>query len=268
VDDVVDEECQTQAERVAFIQRQIQLVERLCRNEPVGDLTPEETIIADLIDHERDESCKLHSYIRNFLAIIEFDAERKGRLISQEELVWYSDRLGVAVTDAIQHFIGHGHPYPDGEGHYLAATAAHIVHMLRDMVEDIEDGYINIPREYLAEHNITPQDVESAAMRVWVRSQIELARNYFSAGQIYLDSLDVLRCKLVGYWYCLRFEGVMKAIEADNYVLRVAYDERHKIPTFLKACGLTISIAVRHLMRRVQRALGAENPAFELELSK
>jgi len=257
-DDVIDEQCQTQAERMDFVQRQVSLVDGLCKGETFDDLTPEEELIADLIDHERDESCKLRSYIRNFLAILEFDAQRKGFLISQKELEWYSARLGVAVTDAIQHFIGHGYPYPEDERRYLAATAAHIVHMLRDMLEDNQSGYINIPREYLHEKGIPADDFQNLAalsdpdvLQDFVKGQIELARCYFAAGKMYLDTLEVLRCKLAGYWYCLRFEGVMDVIEKDGYVLRPEYGERHKLKTLMKGLGMALSISVKHIFGRL-----------------
>ncbi len=274
-DDVIDEECQTQAERLAFIQRQTRLVDGLCRNEGLVDgLISEEELIADLIDHEQDESCKLHSYVRNFLAILEFDARRKGRQVSQDELVWYSERLGVAVTDAIQHFIGHEHPYAEDDRRYLAATAAHIVHMLRDMLEDIREGYINIPQEYLAEQGIAPEDTQNLAalcdpvvLRPFVKAQIELARRYFAAGKEYLDTLQVLRCKLAGYLYCLRFEGVLDAIEGDGYLLRAEYRERHKLKTLVKALGLVVSISVRHLWQRFGDVVGWQNRECELKPS-
>ena len=82
---------------ISFIKRQRALIERLYQNGQADDLTPEEEIIADLIGNERGENSGLQSFVRNFLAIIEFDAHRRGRLISQQELTWYSDRLGKAV---------------------------------------------------------------------------------------------------------------------------------------------------------------------------
>jgi phytoene/squalene synthetase len=263
-DDVIDDQCQTQAERMAFIQRQIRLVDGLCKAERFANLSPEEKLMADLIDHERDESCKLRSYIRNFLAILEFDAQRKGNLISQRDLEWYSDRLGVAVTDAIQHFIGHEHPYSEDERRYLAATAAHIVHMLRDMLADIQSGYFNIPRDYLEDYGIATDDIQNLAalcdpviLQDFVKGQIEIARRYFADGKDYLDTLDVLRCKLAGYWYCLRFEGTMEAIENDHYILRAEYGERHSIKTMARALWMAVSLSMRHILGLISQP-GAE----------
>jgi phytoene/squalene synthetase len=183
-------------------------------------------------------------------AIIEFDAYRKGRLISQAELTWYSTCLSKSATDGLQYFIGHGHPYPVSEARYLAATAAHITHLLRDMAEDTADGYINIPREYLEAHAIGSEDWSSPPFQAWVRGRVEQAREYFREGKRYLDDLDVLRCKIMGYWYCARFEGVLDSIEGDGYTLRARYNERRKLFTWLKMAGLAVSLTFRHVVRR------------------
>jgi phytoene/squalene synthetase len=252
-DDVIDISSESSDDRISFIERQRELIERLYKNERMDGLTPEERIIADLISRDRGENSGLQSFIRNFLAVIEFDAYRKGRLISQDELTWYSNCLGKSVTDGIQYLIGNGHPYPVTEDRYLAATAAHIAHMLRDMVPDIADGYVNIPREYLEAHAISPEDVDSSPFRAWVRGRVEQARQYFREGKRYLDGLDVLRCKIAGYWYCARFEGVLDTIERDGYILRAAYNERHRFSTWLKMAWLGAFVTLRHIARRGRR---------------
>ena len=257
-DDIVDDLSRSRDERIAFIGRQGELIDRLYRNERPGDLLAEEEIIADLINHDRGENSGLQSFIRNFFAILQFDAYRQGRRTSQAELTWYSHCLGKAVTDCIQYFIGHGHPYPAGEDRYLAATAAHITHMLRDMVQDTADGFINIPREYLEAHAIGPQDVDSPHFRAWVRTRVEEARLYFCQGKRYLDGLDVLRCKIAGHWYCARFEGLLETIERDGYVLRPVYNERRKLNTWIKVARLGVSVTLRHAARRGARTRAQE----------
>jgi phytoene/squalene synthetase len=252
-DHVVDVSSQSDDERISFIRRQRELIDCLYRKERPDDLTPEEEMAADLISHDRGENSGLQSFIRNMLAIIEFDAYRKGRLISQQELTWYSDRLGKSVTDGIQYFIGNGHSYPATDSRYLAATAAHIAHLLRDMLVDTADGFINIPREYLEAHSIGPENVDSPPFRDWVRERVAQARQYFREGKRYLDELDVLRCRIAGYWYCARFEGVLDIIERDGYILRAAYNEQRKLSTWLKIAWLGISLTVRHIARRGHR---------------
>jgi len=249
-DDVIDVTSTSDSERAAFIQRQRMLIDQLYRNEQPIIVEPEEQILADLIRHDRGKESGLQSFIKNMFAIIEFDAMRKGRLISQEELNWYSQTLGKSVTDGLQYFIGHGHPYPITNGRYLAAIAAHIAHLLRDMLLDTAEGFINIPREYLEAHNIGPEDIESLPFRNWVRARVEQARYYFEEGRRYLDKLNVLRCTIAGYWYCARFECVLNTIERDGYILRQAYNERRKLSTWLRIAWLAASIPVKSIFLR------------------
>jgi phytoene/squalene synthetase len=252
-DDVVDASTQSDKHGIDFIRRQRELIDSLYKGERAGDLVPEEEIIADLINHDREEDSGLQSFIRYMFAIIEFDAYRKGQLIGEEELTWYSNSLAKSVTDGIQYFINNGHPYPESDSRYSAATGAHIAHLLRDTLPDTADGFINIPAEYLEEHDITPEDVDSDPYRAWVRERVEEARQYLFEGKRYLDELEVLRCKIAGYWYCARFEAVLDTIERDGYRLRADYEERSKLSTWLKISWLGVIVSYRHITRRDRR---------------
>lgn len=248
VDDMVDEVCRSEAERVQFIQRQRCLVRGLLLGDYPGDLAPEEALMADLVRNRRGSPELLRSYVVNFLAIIAFDAVRKGRTVSRRELDWYAATLGQAVTDGIQYFVCNGHDYPDSPARYQAATAAHITHMLRDMRDDIRAGYINVPAEVLAGGQVDLADWSANGNRAWVRKQVRLARRYFREGKTYLDGLGVLRCKIVGYWYCARFEALLARIERDGYVLRAVYPKAPKVLTWFKYAGLALWQAGRHVM--------------------
>ena len=258
-DDVVDVSSRSDNERISFVKRQRALIDCLYRGERPDDLTPEEEIVADLISHDKKENSGLQSFVRNMLATIEFDAVRMGRLVAQTELTWYLGTLGKSVVDGLQYFIGNGHPYPVTDDRYRAAIAAHTTHLLRDMVQDTTDGFINIPREYLKAHDINPEDVNSSPFRLWVQEQVEEARRHFSEGKRYLDELEVLRCKIVGYWYCARFESVLDVIERDDYVLRTAYNERRKLSAWLKMVWLGVTVAIRHIVRQNLPVLSSDN---------
>lgn len=249
-DNIVDGSSLSNEERINFINRQKRLIDSFYSKNLPHDLVPEEKILADLIAHDKSENSGLHSFIYNMFAVISFDASRKGKLVSQEELLNYIEILGKSVTDGLQYFIGNVHPYPNTENRYLAAKAAHITHLLRDMSEDIEDGFFNIPHEYVLKREFSLDELGSPWVRNWVRDQVEQARFYFSEGKRYLDSLEVFRCKLAGYWYCARFEIVLDAIERDAYYLRSTYKERQKISNGLKLFGLTMKILFQHIFRR------------------
>ncbi|HET9109262.1 MAG TPA: squalene/phytoene synthase family protein, partial [Ktedonobacterales bacterium] len=201
------------------------LVERGYRDEWPDDLTDEEQLLAELIQGDDEDDSGLQSYIRNMMAVMAFDANRRGRLISERELDQYALCLSTAVTDALHYFIGHDDAPPPSEARYLPAMGAHITHMLRDTFEDAEAGYFNVPSELLEASAIGPRDVTSAPYREWVRGRAQLARAYFTAGANYLDQVRSLRCRLAGYAYMARFIGILDAIEREDYQLRPAYPE-------------------------------------------
>jgi phytoene/squalene synthetase len=209
-----------------MVARQQALMDAFYRAEPVPDLAPQERLLEELVrsDHERNSG--LQSYIRNMMAVMIFDAQRRGRLVSSRELTDYANSLAVAVTEAMHYFIGHGDAAPRGRVRYLAVTAAHITHMLRDTLEDVPAGYYNIPREFLAAHNTGACDVTGPAYRTWVQGRVRLARAYFKAGRANLAQVPSLRCRLAGYAYTARFESVLDAIERNDCRLQAAYPER------------------------------------------
>jgi len=248
IDDVIDVTAESDEERLSFMSNQSKLIDDLYQHKPVPDLLPEEEILQDLINNDRGENSGLQSFICNMFAIIEFDARRKGRLISGEELNWYVNTLGKSVTEGLLYFIGNGNPYPDSENRYQAGIAAHISHLLRDTGQDNQDGFYNIPGEYLEEQDIERSDVNNPAYKDWVRKRVDSARVLFEDGKQYLDEVDVLRCKIVGYWYCTRFEVVLDTIEKDGYLLREEYNERRQAGTWLKIIWLGISLSIKHLL--------------------
>jgi phytoene/squalene synthetase len=252
-DDIIDRSNRSTSERISFIKHQRALIDRLYNNECPNDLNPEEEIIADLIHHDGEINSGLRSFINNMFAVIEFDAYRMGRIVSNSELIWYSSCLAQSVTDGLQYFIGNNSPNPPGDNRYLAAIAAHYTHLLRDMICDIADGFINIPQEYLDEHGIGPEDVNSPAFRAWVRKRVEQARAYFRDGKRYLDSLEVLRCKIMGYWYCARFEGILDTIERDGYILRANYKYQF---VWFRMLGLGVILTFQHIFSRAYATLG------------
>ncbi len=225
VDDWLDEPTRQRLERLDFLKRQSRLIDACYRKEAAELSAPQEGMLVDLVRMDSRENSGLQFYIRNMLQVMAFDAERRGRLISAEELSRYQRSLAMAVTEALHYFIGHGSAAPHGPTRYLAVEGAHIVHMLRDALEDNELGYFNIPREYLKANGISPEDVDSNAYRAWVRSRVELARSYFQAGRSYLSQVESRRCRIAGYAYMARFETVLDSIERDGYLLRREYHE-------------------------------------------
>jgi len=229
------------AQRSAFLERQKSLLEKCYRSESVSDATPEENLLVELVRHDYEKNSGLQSYLRNMMQVMDFDARRRGRLISQLELNEYTYWLASAVTEAMHYFIGHGCFSPHDETRYLAVTAAHITHMLRDTYDDVQAGYYNIPREVLEANHIQPYDIHSKGYQRWVQSRVNLAQQYFRAGRRYLDRVEEPRCRLAGLAYTARFEWVLDTIQQEGYSLRPEYNERKGLGAGLQVGLLTLS---------------------------
>lgn len=241
VDDYLDAESGTFSEKIAFVNRQQSLLEACYRREDPGNLSIEEEMLVDLVRNDKDKDSGLHFYLNNMMAVMKFDVERRGRLISQAELSEYSRSLATAVTEALHYFIGHTCSPPNNETRYMAVRGAHVVHMLRDMEEDIATGYINIPSEYLEMHATSFKDVDDPLFQKWVYNRVQLASMYFRIGRDYIARLKNLRCRLAGFAYIARFEWTLTAIVRDDYRLRAAYPERKSVRAGLWMFWRTLS---------------------------
>lgn len=229
LDDQVDSDSGTQAEKIAFVNRQCRLLEAYYRGESPNVSCPEEQLLVEMVrnDHEKDSGLQL--YLRNMMRVMAFDAERRGRLITHAELTEYTHWLATAVTEALFYFIGHKDDPPCGEARYHAVYGAHVVHMLRDGVEDIAAGYFNIPGEYLQDQHLSPEQLNSPSFRKWVYGRAKLARQYFAQGRKYFSQVKSWRCRLACAAYLARFEWMLNRIEQDGYCLQEAYPERKSL---------------------------------------
>jgi len=244
VDDALDTETGSSLERSVFVERQKSLLATCYRGETPHAANIQEMMLVELVQSDHEKNSGLQCYLRNMMGVMSFDAARRGRLISQIELNEYTHLLASAVTEAMHYFIGHCCYSPRNEMRYLAVTAAHITHMLRDTFDDVQAGYYNIPREVLDAGHITPQDVQSDAYRAWVRSRVELAREYFKMGRSYLSQVQNPRCRLAGFAYTARFEWLLNTFEREGFGLRPQYDERKSFGTGLRMALTSLSAMV------------------------
>jgi phytoene/squalene synthetase len=233
-------------ERLAFLHRQKTLLETCYRGEPVLHASAQEQMLIELVRHDQEKNSGLQSYLRNMMQVMEFDARRCGRLISYSELKQYTRWLAVAVTEAMHYFIGHDSYAPRGESRYLAVSAAHITHMLRDTYEDVQAGYYNIPREVLEANHIGPEDAQNRSYRAWVCSRVQLARSYFKTGREYLARVQSPRCRLAGMAYTARFEWLLDTIENEQFLLRPEYSERKSLRAGVRM-GLSTLTSLIHV---------------------
>jgi hypothetical protein len=242
VDDRLDQPAILRDERIAFAERQQVLVDACYRSENLPHLTLQERILVDLIRANAERNTGLELYVRNMMAVMTFDAHRRNRLITAYELAEYTRWLATAVTEALHYFIGHDDPLPTLHYRYAAVTAADITHMLRDTCDDLAAGYFNMPREFVESNRVDLGDLGSDAYREWVKARVALARSNFATGRRCLSEVKSIRCRLAGYAYMARFEGVLDAIEREGYRLRSRYPECKKASAGLRMLGSALSL--------------------------
>ena len=243
VDDVIDADSGSPFERRTFLGRQKSLLEKCYRGEVPRDASIQEKMLIELVQHDQEKNSGLQCYLRNMMAVIDFDDRRRGRLISQVDLDEYTRLLSTAVTEAMHYFIGHDGYAPHDKTRYLAVSAAHITHMLRDTWDDIQAGYFNLPREYLRAKGIGPQDVESDPYRAWVQERVNLARAWFKSGKNYMAQLENIRCRIAGYAYITRFEVILDAIDGRDYQLAPEYPQGRGLRAGMRMSRSVFSLA-------------------------
>jgi phytoene/squalene synthetase len=240
LDDTVDERLVDQRERRAFVARQRTLLAQAAAGAAPTDVSPEEALLVRLVRSAQASTRRgepavggldgrsdgLLLCLHSMLDVMDFDARRRGRPVTQDELDHYTGRLAIAVTEALHHCIGHGRCSPHDETRYVAVAGAHVTHMLRDLAEDLDAGYLNIPSEVLADRPVSFEELHSPELRNWVRDRVGLARSSFATGRRCLAQTESPRCRLAGHAYIARFEWVLDTVERDGYRLRRSYQER------------------------------------------
>jgi phytoene/squalene synthetase len=229
LDDLLDCNSGTKQGKLALLQHQQGLLEACYQGTLPADVCPEEQMLVDLVQNDQDEHSGLQFYLRNMMRVMAFDVERCGRIISHAELTEYTHLLSTAVTEVLFYLIGHKNPPPMSETRYHAVCGAHVVHMLRDTVEDISAGYFNIPGEFIQSGKISPAELQSLSFRKWVFGRVKLAHQYFKVGRQYMAQVKNLRSRLAAYAYLARFEWMLRKIEQDQYYLRPEYPERKSL---------------------------------------
>jgi phytoene/squalene synthetase len=237
LDDQLDTDINSQQDKTALLHQQQRILEACYQGKEIEPSCPEEKMLLELVRNDTELNSGLQAYLGNMMAVMAFDVERRGRLISQAELTHYTNLLATAVTEYMFYFIGHCHQPPHSSNRYLAVQGAHFTHMLRDMLEDIDVGYINIPSELIPDGQSSSEIVHSPEFREWVAERVELAHVNFEAGRKFIAGLKSKRCRLAGFAYLARFEWMLKVIKSENYALRREYPERKSLKAVLWITG-------------------------------
>jgi phytoene/squalene synthetase len=229
LDDVLDCDAGSREEKLGILTRQQAILDACYQGLSPGEVSLEEQMLVDLILIDKGNPGGLKTYLINMMAVMAFDVERCGREITEAELTTYTQWLSTAVTELLFYLIGHQQAPAEQVHRYDAVKGAHVIHMLRDMVEDIHAGYINIPGWQITTHPVSLEELHSRFIREWVYERVKLARGYFRSGRRYIAKVKNFRCRLAGFAYLSRFEWMLRRIERDEYNLQPDYPERKSL---------------------------------------
>jgi phytoene/squalene synthetase len=218
VDDYLDHPGSPPDDCRHFLDRQVRLLE-LAYAGKAFPTTAEEQMLLDLVAPGSDPEDGLGRYLHSMMDVMAFDVHRRGRPVSEAELSRYTYALAVAVTEVLHYFIGHDSPSPMSPARYQAVRGAHIAHMLRDLPEDLLNGYINIPTEVLDGRHVQTLDPRAPWFVEWVRRRVAEARACLLDGKGYFQEAESRRCRIAARAYMLRFEDALRAIERADFIL-------------------------------------------------
>jgi len=184
-----------------------------------------ESMLVTVANFDKSRRMLLKTSIFDMFSALECDSYRRGTVVSSKELAQYSYWLGRSYTKALQACIAYPYEYPDHGYKYYAGVGAHITHIVRDLFEDLAMGYINISKEDIRRYSIDIRCPTATSLRAWTQKTVLSARKYLNWGKLYLNTLPIFRCRLMGYLYCSRYEMVLDAIEDANYDLSMNRSE-------------------------------------------
>lgn len=243
-DDFVDEKDASESEKKQFVHRQQKIIKSLYENCNI-DANP---LISRIVKYDLKNGCKLKPCIFRMLKIFEFDANRKNKLVSSEELKNYSVNLATAYTQLLLYFTEPRYEYQREDA--LLAHACHLAHMLRDFKEDQRLGYINISKEEIAQYNIQLNKIPDEGFQEWLRDRIKIIQSHFKKGKAELDKNPILRTKIMGYLYCFRYEAIIRQIKEAEYQLKNKYPMR--LQDIIRLISIFISVLLNHLWQKIK----------------
>ena len=220
VDDQVDAPDRSPEERIRFIEDQRTYLDKCYQGGVDGSSGAREMdYITLLVDLDRSLNCPMKGAIYEMLEAIAFDALRIGRgKPPAKDRFYESIEKEVSAYLKIFHFFCAPEYDTELPQRPVEGIAGKIVHILRDLLEDLDDGVINIPEEDIQAFGIDLDDPCSDSMRRWVHHQGDRAETYFREGKSQLHRYRSLRYKIAVVILCTKYEHILRMVRRQRFV--------------------------------------------------
>ena len=180
LDDVVDSGGVPESTKSEIFERQKLILSSYPSVQELRPLSIPESLLCLLLDQDARWGGRMRDSIVETFDTFEFDLARRFRRVRRAELDDYSERMGVSFARSIALLLG-VEGLPTRAELAPLARAGCKTFMLRDLREDLEHGYINIPLE---DDGI----VQDLGLSAWVRLESKrLTKDYASSFELISD---------------------------------------------------------------------------------
>ena len=192
-------------------------------------------MLARLIRKDRVSwNSSLRQPIEVLLETFIFDAKRRNKPISQADLDWYSEAMGVSFIQALEVFY-RGERTRSYEDLAPIARAACMAFILRDLVEDQKLGYINVPVEFWLSGRVTQGETDR-----WIKHEVKRACSEFVYAFEFAGSLLGFERLMYLMFLMPRYE-IVRHLAKCNQQTRIHLSFRSRVRTLVCAVLGTIS---------------------------
>ena len=221
-DDQVDNITAPLNEIQPFIKRQKILIASWYEGDTITPITIFEEMAFDAIQEDIRQGKQLRNMVVSFLDALDWDAQRKHKIINQKQLNRYSFLLGNSYAEGLLYGLGLNPLNPAyAIQKKLCGIAAHRAHMLRDLRTDIKIGYLNLPVEDIEKFSI--QLGKPWICSLLVKQKATETKYLFTKGcenPKYI--LPSIKSQFVFYLFCQKYihtlEKVLVDSEIDNQI--------------------------------------------------
>lgn len=222
VDDIADNATIPADTRYDFLTRQIRLVEDIYSGKQVN-LSRDESPVGALAAYDIQRGGLLKDSLIEMLGAMQFDIRRQGTLSGHEELHRNFDHEVANYLFAMGYFCR----IPDIPARVpgrAAANGAKIAHILRDLLQDWDEGIFNISREEIDAYGLAlptlKADIAGPAGRRWIAANVRLAERQLMDGLLEASQVAGIRYRIIVAILVAKYQAYLDRFRATQYDLQ------------------------------------------------
>lgn len=222
VDDFVDTDTHSVAERRIFIDSQLKLIQILYEKRPCP-IAEHEQYLAAVIIYDLERARKLERPLHNMLEAIKSELLFAGEVVEHGELDRNYKREVISYLSTLAYFCRTGtHPQqPPGSS---AAIGAKHTHVLRDAIPDLLAGRFRISQQDLSSFSISMQTFRDTtnplSLRRWVATKVREAHALLNAGLLEVSVCQSIRYRLLVAILVSKYQAHLDRLRANHFALK------------------------------------------------